>query len=419
MELNVYLFDSLAGILKTTSDRGTVFTYDSKYLDGKNIPLSISLPLREKEFTQKECIPYFVGLLPEGTVKQRIAQDLHVSELSTVKLLVALGGECAGTVSFYSSENQNIKIKKNNWVLNDKNYKEITDQEIFELIQNISERPLLYSSKELRLSLAGAQEKISLAFFNNKWHLPINGAPSTHILKPTRARNLSTIAANEFICMQLANNMKMQVPQTQLIYIEDIPVFVCERYDRKLNIDENKIERIHQEDFCQALSVMSDNKYQADGGPSYADCLNLIQNHFSNPLQDSSKFLKSILFNYLIGNCDAHAKNYSLITTEGKIYLSPLYDLVSTSIYKSLTHKMAMNVGTEYDIEKIRRSDFIKQAESCGIKPRFWQNAIEEFNEQFDSAFQTVSSMPEAREYDVLLEKIRNQIKSRMNMIKV
>ena len=91
----------------------------------------------------------------------------------------------------------------------------------------------------------------------------------------------------------------------------------------------------------------------------------------SNPLQDISKFLKSILFNYLIGNCDAHAKNYSLITTEGKIYLSPLYDLVSTTIYKSLTQKMAMKIGTEYDIKKITRSDFTKQAELCGIKPRF------------------------------------------------
>lgn len=104
MELKVYLFDKLAGTLKTTSEKGIVFIYDSKYLSEKNIPLSISLPLREKEFTQKECLPYFIGLLPEGNIKRRIAQNLHVSELSTVKLLEALGGECAGTVSFYPED---------------------------------------------------------------------------------------------------------------------------------------------------------------------------------------------------------------------------------------------------------------------------------------------------------------------------
>lgn len=418
MKLNVFLFDRLVGIIKTTSDRGIVFSYDLKYLNQENIPLSLSLPLQEKEFTQKECLPYFIGLLPEGNVKQRIAQELHVSELSTVKLLDALGGECAGTVSFFSSDNQNENAKKNKWELDQSNYTQISENEIYEMIKNIQARPLLYSRNELRLSLAGAQEKIPLAFFDNTWHLPKNGAPSTHILKPTKTGSLSSISTNEFVCMQLAKNLEIDVPETKLKNIGGISVFICKRYDRQLNPEIKVIERLHQEDFCQALGIMSDNKYQVDGGPSYTECLNLIQDHFTNPIQDSAKFLKSILFNYLIGNCDAHAKNYSVITTpEKKIFLAPFYDLVSTKIYSSLTNKMAMKLGNKYEIEDISRRDFTRQAELCGIKPRFWNDIIESFSSQIDNAFQKVASLSELKEYDVLLQLIRNQIFERMSKI--
>lgn len=419
MELKVYLFDKLAGTLKTTSEKGIVFIYDSKYLSEKNIPLSISIPLREKEFTQKECLPYFIGLLPEGNIKRRIAQNLHVSELSTVKLLEALGGECAGTVSFYPEESDSVSLTKKTWKLDKNNYRPISELEIFQMIQKNQERPLLHINDDLRLSLAGAQEKISLAFFDNSWHLPINGAPSTHILKPTLSKSLSTLAVNEFICMQFAKQMNLPVPETQLIYINELPIFVCERYDRKLNIKKNLIERLHQEDFCQALCIMSDNKYQSDGGPSLKNCLSLIQEKTSLPLFDTSIFLKAILFNYLIGNCDAHAKNFSIITKQDDSYrLSPLYDLVSTSIYDSLTRKMAMKLGNKYDIDMITRIDFNQQAEIFDIKPRLWSDELEIFSEKYNTSLQNVFTLLKEESDKEIFYTIEKGITERLNKLR-
>ena len=139
-------------------------------------------------------------------------------------------------------------------------------------------------SKDLRLSLAGAQEKISLAYYDESWHIPKNGAPSTHILKPTREGELNSIAYNEFFCMNLADLMGLPVPKTSILDLCESQIFVCERYDRKFDAENKIILRIHQEDFCQALGIMNDIKYQADGGPSYKNCLDLITNKFSDKI---------------------------------------------------------------------------------------------------------------------------------------
>lgn len=284
-------------------------------------------------------------------------------------------------------------------------------------IKESKNKPMLLGSKDLRLSLAGAQEKISLAYFNDTWHLPKNGAPSTHILKPTRSGELSTIAQNEFFCMNLAEKLNLPVPKTQILELDDLSVFVCQRYDRKFDSEKPLIQRIHQEDFCQALGIMNDIKYQADGGPSFKDCFNLIQEKFSDKLEQINIFLKSILFNYLIGNCDSHGKNYSLIYENSKIKLSPLYDLVSTTVYPSLTTKMAMKLGSNYEIEKINRTDFFKQAELFEIKNRFWLSAIEDFSKNLIPAFTEISNMQEFSKCNELIELLHKQINSRLNIL--
>ena len=403
MQLKVFLFDILVGYLFTTSDRGIVFKYDEKYVNDNGQPLSLSLPLRYEEFSQRQCMPYFSGLLPEGSIKNRISEYLHISESSTIKFLQVLGGECSGTVSFYDSDSES-RFAKKSWELSEENYLSLSEETFIDLIKESKNRPMLLGTKDLRLSLAGAQEKISLAFFNNAWHIPKNGAPSTHILKPTRTGNLSSIAENEFFCMNLAKKMNIPVPKSQLINLDSIPIFVCKRYDRNLNEDKMIIERIHQEDFCQALGIMNDIKYQADGGPSYKSCVDLIKNRFSNKIEQMNVLLRTMLFNYIIGNCDAHGKNFSLVYANSEILLSPLYDLVSTTVYPSLTTKMAMKLGSNYQIEKITKSDFLKQAEILEIKNRFWISLIEEFSKKLIPAFEDVSKLNEFSKSSELLE---------------
>ncbi|MBQ5877101.1 MAG: HipA domain-containing protein, partial [Treponema sp.] len=147
------------------------------------------------------------------------------------------------------------------------------------------------------------------------------------------------------------------------------------------------------------------------------DCFNLIQEKFSDKLEQINIFLKSILFNYLIGNCDSHGKNFSLVFEDSKIKLSPLYDLVSTTVYPALTKKMAMKLGSNYEIEKITRNDFAKQAELFEIKNRFWVNVMEDFSKNLIPAFSEVSNMPEFSQCHELIELLHNQINTRLQVL--
>ncbi|MBR3732460.1 MAG: HipA domain-containing protein, partial [Spirochaetales bacterium] len=250
MTLNVYFGQKLAGRLFSTDNRGVIFQYDETYLsDPQSKPLSLSLPLQKAEYSQAKCLPFFAGLLPEGESRRKIAQYFQVSENSTIKLLEILGGECAGLISVVSEDED--AAAPNNYRINESNYQVLSENDLELMIKQLPQKPLIKSNNKLRLSLAGAQEKIALARFDNKWHLPINGAPSTHILKPTRDGELSSLAQNEYICMRLAKMLGLPVPDIDLINIADKDIFVVSRYDR-IQTD-TEIMRLHQEDFCQAL----------------------------------------------------------------------------------------------------------------------------------------------------------------------
>ena len=149
---------------------------------------------------------------------------------------------------------------------------------------------MLLGAKDVRLSLAGAQEKISLAYFDRNWHIPKNGAPSTHILKPSISGEFASMARNEFFCMHLEEKMEIKVPQTSILQLDGISVLVCQRYDRMYDEKNGVIQRLHQEDFCQALGIMSDSEYQADGCPSFKDCSDLIKKSCSDKIEQMNCF---------------------------------------------------------------------------------------------------------------------------------
>ena len=310
MRLSVYFGNEKTGYLESTENRGVIFSYDENYLQNKNaVPLSASLPLQSNEFSQKQCIPFFSGLLPEEDSRKKIADYLHVSETSTLKLLEALGGECAGLISIFPEENEASRPLI--YSLNAENYEALEESRLADFIEKMKARPLMRADEKLRLSLAGAQEKLALAKIDGRWYLPLNGAPSTHILKPTRTGSLSSLAQNEYICMKLAKSLGLPVPEVDLLNIAGKDVYVVERYDRIKQKD--SIQRLHQEDFCQALGIMSTSKYQNDGGPGIADIFAAIKKNCTVPALETQKFLRYVIFNYLIGNCDSHGKNYSLL----------------------------------------------------------------------------------------------------------
>ncbi|MBO4509062.1 MAG: type II toxin-antitoxin system HipA family toxin [Spirochaetaceae bacterium] len=389
MKLNVYFGNQKAGYFESTENRGVIFVYDESYLSNENaVPLSISLPLRKEEFNQKQCMPFFSGLLPEETARKKIADYLHVSEMSTFKLLEALGGECAGLITI--SPEENPELQKQTYSLDSVNYELLDDGRMADFIKKMNTRPLMKADDKLRLSLAGAQEKLALANIDGKWYLPLNGAPSTHIFKPTREGSLSSLAQNEYICMKLAKNFGLPVPDVDLLTIAGRNVFVVERYDRiRLG---NSIRRLHQEDFCQALGIMSNMKYQNDGGSGIADIFNAIKNFCTVPALETRKFLQYVIFNYLIGNCDSHGKNYSLLYANNKIELSPLYDIVSTVIYPELTNKLSMKIGKHYEIQKITKEDFMVLSESVGVKTSVITKIFDDFKKTYAKAFDALKA---------------------------
>ena len=391
MKLNVFFGNKKAGSLESTENRGVIFVYDEKYLNDKtSVPLSASLPLQREEFPQKQCIPFFSGLLPEEDSRKKIADYLHISETSTLKLLEALGGECAGLISISSEDEDDLFSKETSYKLDSKNYEPLDDNRLLEFIEKMNTRPLIKADDKLRLSLAGAQEKLALAKINEEWYLPLNGAPSTHILKPTRTGSLSSLSQNEYICMKLAKSFGLPFPDVDLLNIAGKEVFVIERYDRIKEAD--SIQRLHQEDFCQALGIMSTSKYQNDGGPGIADIFNTILKICTVPALESQKFLRYVLFNYVIGNCDCHGKNYSLIYKNNRIELSPLYDVVSTIIYSGLTEKLSMKIGKHYEIQKVTQKDFSLLAESLNIKYSVLSNIFKDFAKKYITAFEELKN---------------------------
>lgn len=385
MKLNVFFGTAKCGYLQSTDNRGIVFSYDKDYLlNPESKSISISLPLQTEEFTQKQCMPFFSGLIPEEFTRKRVADYLHISELSTLKLLEALGQECAGYITITNEEFDSKKLC-DEYDITSNNYEKLSVQQLEAYVKNIPERPFLIADDKLRLSLAGAQEKLSLAYFDGQWYLPRNGAPSTHILKPTRNGNLSSLAKNEYLCMKLAKVCGLNAPEVKLESLAGKDVYIVERYDRI--VTDTKIKRLHQEDMCQALGIMTDQKYQADGGAGIESIYNLLKRSSVKPILDLRDFLNQVIFNYLIGNCDAHSKNYSILYTQsGKPRLSPIYDAVSTTVYPSLTKKLSMKIGKNYELSKVTMDDFDLLATKLNLNSKQVRTMVLEMKEKIHTS---------------------------------
>lgn len=372
--LDIYIDAELVGNLLQNQQGQILFSYAQTWLQNPAAyPLSQSLPLRAEQFTQKECKGFFMGLLPEESQRKIIALNLGISANNDFSMLQALGGECAGAITFLPENTKPILAK--NYA-----YKILDVKELSKVLTILPTHPLLAGEKDVRLSLAGAQTKLAVIITSdNQIAIPLDSAPSTHILKPESER-FAGLIFNEDLCMKLAAVIGLNVAKTEIRFVENMPYLLIERYDRKLL---KNIKRLHQEDFCQALGIPSNMKYQNEGGPSLKQCFNLLRETASNPVRDLQALLDAVIFNYLIGNHDAHGKNFSLLydrneSGEQIIKLAPLYDLICTTYYSELSKKMAMKIGGEYSSLRITPRNFEKLAEEIGFaKPLVKQRLAE------------------------------------------
>ncbi len=352
-QLSIRLHGEQVGILEQTLTGKMIFTYDTT----ANQVISIGMPIREEPYSETQTEAYFAGLLPESeTVKKIIGKQFGISHNNNFALLKAIGYDCAGAISCHTL-NEPIEAQ-DSFPLNGR---VITEAELYKHIKELPQKPLFINIDGLRLSLAGAQDKAAVCLIDNQIALAENGCPTTHILKPSSS-HFEGIAENEYFCLRLAKRFGLPVPDIQLRQISDITFLLIERYDRR--IKNLRVERIHQEDFCQALGMLSSKKYQNEGGPGFKDCFELLKKT-AQPALDRNLLTSALVFNYLICNMDAHGKNFSLLhKTQSNIRLTPFYDMICTRAYQKLTSKMAMKIGSRYDADN--------------LFPRHWEQLCDE-----------------------------------------
>jgi len=365
--LDVYIGDDIVGQLIQDDGGQMSFTYAEGWLKMPGtVPLSQSLPLRAEPFKARECRGFFGGILPEQAKREIIARNLGISARNDYAMLERIGGECAGAVTFVPAGGA---LPERNY-----DYRKLSDKELAGILRELPTRPLLAGDKGIRLSLAGAQDKVAVRIEGGEVSVPLGGAPSTHILKPAVER-FEGVVFNEALCMKLAAAIGLPAAGVETRTVDGVDFLIVGRYDRhhrKSADDKPKLERLHQEDFCQALGIVSELKYQIEGGPSLKQCFALLRDVSSAPVIDLAKLLDAVIFNYLVGNNDAHGKNYSLLykpLEKGgrETRLSPLYDIVSTVYYPDLSRDMAMKIGDEYSSENVTARDFEQLAEEAGL----------------------------------------------------
>jgi serine/threonine-protein kinase HipA len=363
--LNVYLYSIHIGTLSQDLSGQMAFSYDSRYLASPSAkPLSQSLPLQTAPFGNIVCTAYFGGILPEASSRDAVVRILGISSKNDFALINEIGRECAGAVTLYPADEQPAHDSKE--------YQPLTIGQLRELVQSTIAFSLLSNEQtnagadEIRLSLAGAQPKAAIHYQNGTFSLPLNGSPSTHIIKPA-VRGFEGILQNEAFCMNLAARVGLPTANAEVLTVEGVEFLLVTRYDRT-QTDEGT-QRLHQEDFCQALGVISDHKYQREGGPSFSQSYEMLETASTIPVLETPILLRAFLFNFLIGNNDAHGKNFSLLYRDNRIMLAPLYDLICTSIYPGLSPKMAMKLGGEYESEKVFPYRFDHLAKDIGLPP--------------------------------------------------
>lgn len=367
-ELQAWTSGQLMGRVERDAKRDRMtFVYGDKWRSSPDaMPLSLSMPLTAAEHRHEAVEPFLWGLLPDNEgVLARWGQRFHCSPRNVFHLLSHVGEECAGAVQFVAPEraaewNKQSASGRVQWM---------SEEDIAARLRLLlQDHGAARTARDRgQFSLAGAEPKTAFHFDpkQNRWGVPSGTAPTTHIFKPPTG-DFDGYAENEHFCLSLARALGLAAAPSAVMRFGGIPVIVIERFDR---IRAGRtVRRIHQEDMCQALSIMPQMKYQNQGGPSAAEIMSLIRRQSNAREQDESRFLDALAFNWLIGGTDAHAKNYAfLIAGRGQARLAPLYDLSSALPYfpRQLDPRratLAMKLGGKCRIREVGLREWKKCA---------------------------------------------------------
>lgn len=367
--LKVWWHDAIAGTLWQDRHGDLGFAYDAEWLHAGQPALSRSLPLREEPFSRAECRPFFGGLLPEAQQRNLAAGALGVSAANEFALLDRLGGDVAGALTLLPEGQQPLPAATRY------DPTPLTEHELADVLRRLPARPLLAGEQGLRLSLAGAQAKLPVVLLDGQPALPSPGQPTTHIIKP-EIEHFPGSVENEAFCMTLAARIGLPVAHAEARIAEDRRYLLVERYDRLTGADGLTL-RLHQEDACQALGVPPERKYAAEGGPAFRDLFSLVREYVRQPAPAVLNVLDVAIFNLVLGNADAHGKNFSFLLDHDGPRLAPFYDLLSTIQWPDLSPRMAMRLGGAGTIDEIHDDTWTNFAETSGTSMRLVRQRID------------------------------------------
>ncbi len=407
--LNIFYDEELIGTLHVDYADDFELSYAASWLAAPGaFDLSFSLPLSDVTYRGEVVRSFFDNLLPEGEARQLVCNRLQLSQSNIFGLLLHLGKDCAGALSLLPPEE---KPGKSRW-----GYTPISNDELELRLQNTlnTTSPFFADVECARLSLAGAQAKLPVYDDGAVFHMPMNGAPSNCILKPDISRYQGS-AINEHLCMELARAVRLPAARTRFFMVNDkLPCLAVERYDRQVASPFPR--RLHQEDFCQICGRSRLRKYEADGGPGLARIRELLPEVSTAPGPDRKLILRWYLFNLLIGNMDAHAKNLSLLYLGPERRLAPFYDLLSTTYFPNLDRVPAMSpLGQKVTLNAISRNMWRDCAARFGVRRQQPYELLESMREKLLAALpQVVSSLrvPEGVPLSQIAEHLQKEIQT-------
>jgi serine/threonine-protein kinase HipA len=387
--LRVWVGPRLAGHLWRDDQDRLGFQYDEQWL-GNGFRLSARLPLTDQPYTPQDRGAHFFfrNLLPEAGARQRLVTSHRLTDSDFV-LLREFGGDCAGALSILPCE-ADLQLQGE--------YQLLDEEALHGLVlrrgttvhgDTVGPRP--------RLSLAGAQDKCPILYTDSGYSLPRGSAASTHILKFT-VPDFRHVPLYEAFLAELAANAGLPVAETTLGRVRDETFLTVTRYDRYWRGDE--VHRLHQEDFLQALGHEFRDKYQAQGGPGLADCMQVVRSYSEEPAKDLLHLLRWQVFNVLAGNSDAHAKNLSLVQVapdEDRWRLAPFYDLVCTRAIERVDASLAMAVGEQYTPQLITEEDWRRLAQQCGLAPKLVLGEVSRMARELPGLFRSSLAQFESR----------------------
>jgi len=352
------------------SEGSATFAYAPEYLsDETAASLSVALPLQREASTPAQAKTFFEGLLPEGELRRLLAESLHKSEDDYAGLLANLNNESVGALVFSLDVAGPAATGAY----------EAFDLDALRQFAAHPARVALDAALTSRLSLAGAQMKMGLYHEGDDqlsgWFLPQGLAPSTHIIKASNGIfPLQTL--NEAFCLLVAQLCGCNTAQSFLMPLEDNPpLLAIKRFDRTAPADSRVADglkipwRLHQEDFCQAAGLPSFLKYEPTDGHYLSLVARLLNRVVVHPLEDRIDFFERVLFDYLIGNCNNHLKNYSLVWSQDWLSckLAPLYDVTCTTRYPELTREMGIALCESRRIGEVTGADIRHAARNVCI----------------------------------------------------